>query len=410
LSGAIDKRNAIIALGGLLLVLILILAIAEGIGKGGPADDAVAVVDGDEISQEDFDKALLQAAKRNGQAQAPPADSPQYATMRDEALGDLFDIAWIQGEAEDRGIEVTPTEIQDKLEQVKKQSFKTEAEYESFLKRSGFTQEDVDVRIELQLLSEKIQEKVTEAAGEASTDDAEKYYEANSALYGQPEQRDVRVIVNSDEAKVEEAKSRLEADDSDANWKKVASELSTDPTSRNQGGLRQSITPGVLPPEVDSQAFEAEEGELVGPVATPTGSYVFQVDKVTEATTQPFAEVSEQIKQQLSGQRQQEYFADFLTDYQLRWTNLTICADDFLTDRCDNFDVLVPECSDEQVKQTGCAPPVPSTSPAAPGSILPFTPASGQPQRPHPPGADQPAAPGFPGGIPGSFPGAVPTG
>jgi parvulin-like peptidyl-prolyl isomerase len=402
-----NKRNVAIAFGAFLVILIVGFAVSQGIGDDTPSGDAVAVVDGDEISQEDFDKALLQAAKRQGLPEAPAEDNPQFATLRDEALGDLFDIAWIQGEAEDRGIEATDTEIQDQLQQVKNQSFKTEQEYQAFLKRSGFTPEDVNLRIELQVLSTKIQEAVAEEAGEVSDDEAEKYYEANEETFQQPPSRDVRVIVNKDQAKVTQALTQLESDDSDENWQKVASEFSTDPTSRNKGGLKAGVTQGTLPLEVDTQVFESDEGEIVGPIDTPSGAYIFQVEDASDETTQPFDEVKDQIKQQLNGQRQQEYFADFLTDYREFWINLTVCADDFLNERCDNFDGAITECTDEQAAQTGCPPPVLSTSPALPGTILPFTPPSGQAQRPHPAGEDS-AAPAVPGGIPGSVPGAVP--
>ena len=408
-----NKRNVAIALGAFLVILIVGFAVAQGIGDDNPSGDAVAVVDGEEISQEEFDTALIQAAKRQGLQEPPAEDNPQYQTIRDEALGDLLDTAWIQGEADARGIEATETEVQDEFEQVKNQSFQTEKEYQAFLRRSGFTQEDVDLRIELQVLSTKIQEEVAEEAGEVSADEAEKYYEANKANYQQPAQRDVRVVVNQDPAKIDQAQAQLEADDSDASWKRVSSQFSTDPTSRNQGGLRRGVTAGTLPEQVDTAVFEAEEGELIGPIETPTGTYLAEIVNASDETTQPFDEVSEQIIQQLDGQRQQEFFADFLNDYREYWINLTICAEDFLNERCDNFDGAVAECTEAQAAQTGCPPPVLSNSPASPGSILPFAPPSGQPQRPHPPGEDStaPALPGVPGGgIPGAPPGTAPPG
>src|SRR5262245_48377987 len=219
MSGALSKRNVAIALGALLALLIVLFAVFQGIGDANVPDDSVAVVDGNDITKAEFDRALDQAAKRQGLQQVPTPDSPQYQAVRDQALGDLFDIAWIQGEADDRGISVSDREVQQKLAQVKQQSFKTEADYQKFLQQSGFNQDDVNLRIELQLLSQKIQEEVQKSAGEASDDDAEKYYEANKSQYQQPESRDVRVIVNKDKAKVEQAKSQLEADDSDTNWK-----------------------------------------------------------------------------------------------------------------------------------------------------------------------------------------------
>ena len=87
-----------------------------------------------------------------------------------------------------------------------------------------------------------------------------------------------------------------------------------------------------------------------------------------------------------------------------------------MIERCDNFTGETQPCPDpslpeeqqqQQLEQTGCPPPVLSSNPAAPGSFLPFTPASGQPQRPHPPGEDAAVPAGLPGGVPGGA-GGVP--
>ncbi len=76
---------------------------------------------------------------------------------------------------------------------------------------------------------------------------------------------------------------------------------------------------------------------MVGPIETDAGTYVIQVDSVTEATTTPFEEARAQIDEQLAGQLQQEKFSAFLSDYRDRWVELTVCADDFVIERCDNF-------------------------------------------------------------------------
>jgi foldase protein PrsA len=415
----INRTWVAIGMGTALVVLFLIFAVTQGIGRAGVPSGDVAVVedtnvdapaagiqDG-KISQEGFNRALEQAAKRQGLQKVPAPGDQQYTTLRDQALGDLLDIIWIEGEAQDRGITVSSREVDTLLQQTKKQSFKTEAEYQQFLKRSGFNQDDVDLRIRLQLLSQKIQKEIQDGASSASRDDAEKYYEANKSNYSQPEQRDVRVIVNTDQSKINAALQALQSDDSAANWQKVAAKYSTDPSSRNQGGLRKAVTAGALPQPVDSQVFAAAEGQLGGPVSTPNGSYIYEVTSIKPATTQPFDSVAAQIQQQLTGQLQQDDFNAFLGDYRDKWINLTICADGYVIERCDNFTAPVVECTAQQAKQTGCPPPVVSTSPAAPGTIRPFTPASGQPQRPHPAG-EATAAPTTPGTLPGTIPGTTP--
>ena len=84
-----------------------------------------------------------------------------------------------------------------------------------------------------------------------------------------------------------------------------------------------------------------------GPVSTNEGFYVFQVDTITEARTVPFEEARAQIDQQLSGQLQQEVFTAFLADYRDRWTQLTVCADDVLGERCENFTAEAEPCDTE---------------------------------------------------------------
>ncbi len=417
------KSRAAIFLGALLVLLIVVLWATTGIGHGDVPGDAVAHIDtsipdappyivGDNITKAGFDRALGQAAKRQGLPQTPAPNSPQYSAIRDAALGDLLDIAWILGEAEERGVSVSARQVQQSFQQTKQQNFKTEAAYQQFLKQSGYNQQDVNLRVKLNLVSTEIQSQISHGAPNASSDDARKYYDANIANYKQPESRTVRLVLNPVQARAQEAANRLQADDSPSNWDKVASALSTDTTTNKNGGLRESVTSGTLPQPLDSELFAAPQGQVQGPVKAGNGWYVYEVESIKAAATQPFAgQVASQIQQQLSSQFEQQSFTDFLTDYRAKWTELTICASGYIIDRCDNYVVPATGCSATQAKSAGCPAPVQSigqyVAPGAPGSFLPFTVAAGQPQRPHPPGAAR-AAPSLPGSLPGSIPGGAP--
>ena len=416
-----NKRTALVVLAVFLAIVVVLIAATSGFGDESLNDDSVAVVDGDQISKADFDKALGQAAARQQAAkncQGPAPDDPQYAALRDEAMNDVLDTAWIFGEAQERGVEASDREVEQEFEQTKSQNFKTEQEYEDFLKQSCFTQEDVDKRVELQVLSTKIQEQITEdAADDVTSADIEDYYEANKDQFAQPETRDIRVILTQDPEQAQQAADALKQDNSAESWNKVAAKYSTDASSKDKGGVRQGITEGVFPEAVDSQIFDAPEGEVVGPIETPDGTYVFQVDTISEAGTTSLDEARPQIEQQLKGQAQQDAFSAFLNDYRDQWTQLTVCATDFVMERCDNFEGATTPCPDpslpeeqqkQQLEQSGCPPPVLSTNPGAPGSFLPFLPASGQPQRPHPPGGDEAPPAAAPGQIPGGA-GGVPV-
>ena len=349
-----NKRAVAIVLGAVLVLLVVLIAATSGFGNDSPSGDAVAVVDGEEISQEDFDLALGQAAARQGAAQncqGPSPDDPQYATLRDEALNDILDQAWILGEAAEQGVEASDREVEEEFQTTREQNFKTDQEYQDFLKQSCFTQEDVDERVRLQVISTKIQEDITASAGDVSEDDARKFYEANEEQFAQPETRNIRIVLNEDPEKAQQAADQLEQDNSPESWKQVAAEFSNDASSKDAGGVRESITEGVFPEAVNAQIFDAPEGEVVGPIETDAGTYVIQVDSINEATTTPFDEARAQIDEQLAGQIQQELFSAFLSDYRDRWVELTICADDFVIERCDNFAGATQPCPDPSLPE-----------------------------------------------------------
>lgn len=177
------QRLGLLAFGALLVVLFVGIAIAQGIGDPSIPDGDVAVVEdtpGDigNVTQADYDKALLQTAARAGLREAPRPGDDQYEDVKLAAMGDILDSIWIQGEAAEMGIEVTQKEIDTELESIKRQNFRTEAEFERFLEESHFTEEDVNERVTLQLLSTQIQQQITEDVPEPSESDIEDYYEA----------------------------------------------------------------------------------------------------------------------------------------------------------------------------------------------------------------------------------------
>ena len=135
---------------------------------------------------------------------------------------------------------MTKAEVAKEFKKLKKENFKTEAEYEKFLKESEFTQADVDSRVELTMLSNEIQKVITEGAGEPSQSEIENYYDAALATqFTQPETRDIRLVVNKDKAKAESALADLKSDDSPKNWKKVAAKYSEDELSKSKGGFQK---------------------------------------------------------------------------------------------------------------------------------------------------------------------------
>jgi parvulin-like peptidyl-prolyl isomerase len=393
------QRLALILFGALFVLLFVGFAVTEGLGSPSvPSGDVARVeeVPGDtgRISEEDLERAVAQQAAQGKLKKLPKPGSDKYEELQTNALSELVNAIWVQGQAEEMDLSVTDKQVEDELATIKKQNFGTDKAYEKFLAESKFSEEDVDDRIRLQLLTTQIQESVQGSAPAPSDSEIEAYYDANKdSQFSTPASRDIRVVINKDKAKVDAAAKALEEDSSPASWKKVAAEYSIDPTSKTKGGLQEGVTEEVAQGALKQAIFGAATGELSGPVEYEKNWILIEVVKLNPEKVQSLAEVKGQITSTLAQEQQQEYFSEFVTDWQTKWQQRTFCADGFVVEQCANYvgdgrpANAPPACyeADPKVPATQCPAPVTPTSPALPGTVTQAKP-KGEPfpQRPLP--------------------------
>ena len=411
---AAARRRALLVFGVAFLALFVVVAIAEGIGTPSVPSGDVALVEGvpsevGEVSQARFEHSLELAAKQAGERSVPKPSDPRYEELKRTALNATFEGIWLQGQAEEEGIEVSDAEVARELKRLKRESFRSEAEYRRFLRESGYTKADVDERVRLQIYSTQLQEQLREAAPQPSKSEVESYYEAAKATqFTTPGSRDVRVVVNGDLKKAEAAKSALAKDDSARSWGTVAKQYSEDAATKDSGGLKSGVQEGVEEKPLSAAFFGASEGQVEGPVKGRSGYVVFEVESVTPERAQELKTVESQIQATLAQRAEQEYFAAFIEDFSVRWMQRTHCASDYVTERCANYEgtghpaTAPPACYEANPRgglPEACPAPVFQLVPALPGTVTPLEP-KGKPlaQRPHPAGeAREEAAAGLEG-------------
>lgn len=421
-SGPIAARRLGLAIfGAAFVVLFAIVAIAEGLGDPSVPSGSVALVEntpGDvgDITQARFDHALELAAKGNGEKKVPKPGDPKYEEVKEAALNSLFEAVWLQGQADEWGIEVTDAEIAKEKKKLKDESFKSEKEFNEFLKESGFTDADVEERVKLQMLSSQLQERLAEEVPTPSKSEVEDYYEAAKATqFTQKPSRDIRLVVNKDRKKAEEAIKALAKDNTEKNWKAVAKKYSEDPSKEN-GGSQQGVQEGTLEEPLDAAVFDTPEGQVEGPIKTQQGFNVFEVVNSTPESAQELKAVESQIESTIAQREEQEYFANFVAEFSAKWTLRTFCASGYVIERCANFvgdghaKTAPPACYESDPKgglPEACPAPVSQLVPALPGSVNPLEP-KGKPlaQRPRP--VEEPGAAAAPEGATGLPEGAVP--
>jgi foldase protein PrsA len=350
-----------------ILALCAVGAVGVVAGCGGVPGNAVAEVDGNAIEKSDFDHWLNIAARSSGQPNATVPDPPDYAkcveakrkttpkpaegqpqvsddqlkkqcrqeygALRDQVVQLLVSYRWIEGEAEEQGVKVTDAEIKKSFEEQKKQSFPKEADYEKFLKDTGQSQEDILTRVRLDLLSNKIREKVVKGKDSVSDAQIQKFYDENKERFAQPEKRDLRVVLTKKQAQAEKAKKEI---DGGASWAKVAKKYSIDEASKAQGGKLPAQAKGTLEKSLDEGVFAAEKGQVIGPVKTQFGFYVFEVTKVTPASQQTLEEAKTTIRETVKSQNEQKALDAFVKDFRERWKEKTECREGYVIADCAN--------------------------------------------------------------------------
>jgi foldase protein PrsA len=231
-------------------------------------------------------------------------------------------------------VKVSDAEVHKQFEKIKSEEFPKAAEFEKFLSTSGQTVSDLLLRVKLNMLSQKIQEKVVKKKPTVSEAEIKKYYEENKSKYGTPEKRNIEIILTKTEAQAKSAQKEIESGKSFAS---VAKRVSIDPTSKSKGGYLPEVIKGEEEKELDEAVFSAKPNVLGGPIKTAFGYYLYEVKSTIAATSEPLSKVQKTIETQLKTTSQQKLLTDFIKSFKTRWQNKTECQSGFVVTDCKGY-------------------------------------------------------------------------
>jgi len=334
-------------------------------GSGVPGD-SVADMAGNPITTAAFDHWMyVESASNAAQSPGSPiivaADPPQftscisqvrrqiptYAKKSDKELrGDcqqlftstfptvmnfLITAYWIQAEAARLHVNVTDSQVQQEFNREKAQAYPNDAQFQQFLKQSGQTLADILFRVRVTLLQQKLIARFTQKVTPAQV---RNFYYSHLSQFGTQETRDIRIVLAKSLGSAKAAKAALSKGQS---WTKVAKQYSTDPTSKNSGGLLRGVMRGQEDAALDKAAFAAPQGKLLGPIKGQFGYYVFEVTKITKATLQSLAQASPTIQQQLASQAQSTAQTTLSSQSKKHWQPQTKCRKQFMMEDCAGY-------------------------------------------------------------------------
>ncbi|MEF9951515.1 MAG: peptidylprolyl isomerase [Niameybacter sp.] len=235
-----------------------------------------------------------------------PSDKAKFIHEQKEIfLNDLTQERVLLHNAKAMGIEVKDSEIQKGVKGIIDQGIKT---YGSQEKLEAATKETVGLEfdkykeflndtVKLQLIQQKIQEKLTKDV-KVSDKEVEEEYNKNPYAYTEkPNKLYFSHILIKDEAKAKDIKKQL---DGGADFAKLAKQYSEDAGSKENGGrYAEGLEYASLDPAFITAALKLNIGEISQPVKGQHGYYIIKVEKKEEFKKLPLDKVKDKIKASL---------------------------------------------------------------------------------------------------------------
>lgn len=275
---------------GLLALLIaaaLVAAVSAGLLAQRPADDAVATVNGETITERELYEEML---RRTGQ----------------QVLDQMVTERLIRQAVAAADVEVSDEAVQAEMDRVKEQ-LGEDVTLEEALARAGLTEEEwaAEIRLELglrQLLTDRVQ--ITE-------DEMKAFFEQYKDFLGTEEQvRVSHILVDSREEAEAIRAALLEG----ADFAEVAREKSTDPGTAVRGGDLGWVSRGQTVKPFEDMAFSSPVGDISPVVETDFGFHVLKVEERREAREAVYEESRDVIHSYLLEDKLQQAFQEWLRE------------------------------------------------------------------------------------------------
>ena len=268
------------------------------------ATAAVATVNGKDISAERFN---IEFVRLVGRSTKVPAD--RLRRIAQNVLNRLIDQELRDQAIRNENVQLSETDFDEAWREFTARFRKPdgtfdEAALESELARTHTTIAAMKEQVRQQRLGHKLVEKLGRV--DVSEADLKSYYDQNPSAWVEAPSREVRPIlirVPADATEAQRAVLSEKAEAASAALRK-GEDFETVAKKYSEGPLAPiHLTRASAQPELEPVAFELRVGEVSKPVKTRWGWYILRLIEKNEERTRSYAEVREEIRNQLTTRR-----------------------------------------------------------------------------------------------------------
>ncbi len=292
----------------------------EAAGDPIQVSEAVARVNGELVSQEEFNNVVESNIARYEAQSGESFDQQQLPQLERQVLDGLITRTVLEQEAERLDITVGDARFAETLDQFKQQ-FPDEQGYQAALEQQGFTEEEFETELRRQMVIEELIRSQVYDQVNVSEEDMREFYDNNPQYFQQDDQVAARHIIFTTDGVEEGERAALREElegirqeiVDGADFSEMAREHSQGPTAANGGDLG-TFGRGQMVPEFENAAFELEVGEISPVIETQFGYHILQVTERVPAQTQSYDEAQERIRQFLTEEERNSGAQAYVTE------------------------------------------------------------------------------------------------
>lgn len=298
-------------------LLFIVVVVCPGTLVARVVDQLIVVIDDEPYTLRNVE----QFAKSKLKVEFPAGDLNRINESDGDVLEQFITEKLLDAEIRGAGITVTSEDVEQYIEEVKKNNRLSDSDFKLALAREGMTLDGYKQSVKSELGKNELVRRQVRSKVSVTDADVERYYQLNSKNYRTGDRARIRHIllslseqalpevVESTLAKAKEVRARIEAGE---DFAALAREFS-EGAGRGDGGDIGWVNRGTLIGGLDEAAFEKLKlGEVSEPFRTGMGYHIVKVEGRMGGNIQPLTAVAPKIKADLTAKALEDRFLKWL--------------------------------------------------------------------------------------------------
>jgi peptidyl-prolyl cis-trans isomerase SurA len=306
-----------------LIYTLLLAALSVGTARGDQLNAIAALVNDDVVTTAEVERETSLLIKEADRDKKEPLDEAGRDKLRSLALSRLIDKRLVDQKIKELGIRVGEDEIQQAIDDVKKQNSLTQEALVTALKGQGLTYEEYRVQLKEQLERLRLVSQEVKAKIQVGEREMQEYYQANPDKFGGAEifrarhilfRLDRKAAAGEIKRVMEHALTVLYEARSGKDFDALVRKYSEDDNAEKDGGDLGSFRRGEMLQEIEEAVAVMKAGDVSDLVSSSQGLHIIRLDSRQFGTANPFDQVKKEVEEILYRKKSEERFSRWVAD------------------------------------------------------------------------------------------------